>query len=141
MNLNHDYDKQKSLIKQYYSVWSAVWRALCNWDSERINRWAQRFANAMHGPSPFFFHESALSYVVGFLIPENVSATTRGSDLIPILTELERELSGGDPRCEMEVSSFDWNAAASRVDAVLAKYGSSLQAICRRLDAQRVGLP
>jgi hypothetical protein len=133
-------NEHAELIQHYFRVWTAVWKSLCGWDHERVERWAERYATAMENPTLSFFHEHPLSYVAQFLVPQTVSSKWSGIDLLPILTQLETSLRDGDPRREVEPSFCDGSSAALRIDAVLAQYGSSIQAVCRELDAQKIGI-
>lgn len=108
--------------EDYVAVWQRVLSRWLSWPEPRIERFIHRFR-------PFAEPETRMDrtpvwFLTDVLEPPSLHQRYQGGDRIRIDLELEVAVLGEDFAAHLQ-PDFDWEAARTRVEVVLARYGAS----------------
>lgn len=115
----------------YVRAWRNVLEDWLSWPQQRIAQWMNAFdADLEDRGSAWFYHETAMHYMVPLLIRDRLDERLRTQQRSPeraielhyFLEELEDAIGRGAIEWD---ENFDWKSAKKRVEEVLAKYGES----------------
>lgn len=110
----------------YLRAWHNTLGAFLNWPADRIDRWAARWETWLNNETTsFFYHDTALSYVVPLLIPDTLRDRLDVGEFNRLQCRIEHAISLGNSALEM-APAHDWSEAKERVESILREYSESL---------------
>lgn len=80
---------------------------------------------APSGAGAMFYHDFPIEYVSCILVPRNLWEHYSGQERVAIMHEIEHAVYNGSREAH-SWPGYDWNSARQRVEAVLARHGTSL---------------
>lgn len=127
-----DWQEDWHLFVRSRSWWVIAMRELLGWGEERTLRWSEKWEEYVRQNPPSttgaFLHEAPAYYILPLLMPRSLRRRIgRGEiNMSSVDTDLQRAIENRQGlRCYSD-PEYDWAAARSRVEAVLAGYGERL---------------
>ena len=114
--------------ESYVRYWIIALRHLLGWDEHQAIAWAKQRETDLNDPSSFLFHEYPTYFLTLLLIPERLRNRLSGPELVQLYGRLEGALFLTDYSDE-SLAKYDWDAAISRIDSILAEHGERLRSV------------
>jgi hypothetical protein len=106
----------------YEAVWRRVLEGWLRWPKERVDRFILNYDDDLNDQNSIFYHDVALYYVIPRLIPSHLGLEIGA--YCSLYSSIDQAIG---PTLEVERNpQFDWEAAKSRVEAVLASHDAAL---------------
>jgi hypothetical protein len=125
----------------YLRCWHNCLNCFLNWPHEQITKWSQKWEDRLNGNDQgWFYHETALYYIVIFIIPDSIRAQIDSSQLIKLEGRLESVIlhTGLGDWYLREGEDMNWIKAKQRIESVLNEYGETLNNIQYPVMVQRL---
>jgi len=87
--------EQTDMKRVYLNSWTKAFATFLGWSQEKVMEWARQYEQELTNPDCFFYHETAMYYVVPFLIPIRLHRELPPMELLRLRGRLEGAIQGG----------------------------------------------
>ena len=83
--------------ERYLKYWKASLKGLLGWSEEQVVDWAKQFAQDLHDMEYDFYRQDPISYIIPFLVPEEMRKTLSQRDLAIVHSRIWIAVRGDHP--------------------------------------------